>query len=388
VVVHDRSYRVLEMAERPGPAGLASASREDLLRYVEILERQALHDPLTGLANRALLEDRLSQVVAQSRRRGVPCAVLVCDLDAFKEVNDRHGHDAGDAVLVEVAERLQASLRASDSVARLGGDEFVVILPDTDRAGADLVARKLSATTRGLRVRGKRIPVGVSVGVSMYPEDGDDAETLLQGADDSMYGAKGTRRAAAWLRVRKVVGLVAALVATVVFLTGGPGDSFLHPDYGDLGAKPKSAGSPSRSTSTSRGLLSGDLERTLTEPGGSVPLFDGDGGGDGDGGSSPRSAPATEPAGGVTGGPSSPSGGGVTGGGDPATSSRDPDPSNDGGSPSAGNTGVEGNSGGDGDTGGSTGGDGDTGGGSTGGGGDSGGSHHSGSSHHSGGHHP
>lgn len=205
--------------ERRLPDVLAACSREELLGYVQTLERRALHDPLTGLANRALLEDRLQQAVALSSRHQSSFALLICDLDRFKEVNDSHGHELGDAALRAVADRLLGVLRASDSVARLGGDEFAVLLPETDRAGAEIVAGKISAEMRSpLRVRGVSVSVGVSVGVSMFPEDGADAATLVRRADSLMYGVKGRRRRAPLRRLTRAlaVGVLVALGAIVV----------------------------------------------------------------------------------------------------------------------------------------------------------------------------
>lgn len=209
---------------------LAACSREELLRYVDTLERRALHDPLTGLANRALLEDRLQQTVALSRRNRAPFALLVCDLDGFKEVNDRYGHDVGDAVLRKVADRLQGLLRASDSVARLGGDEFAVVLPHTDRAGADIVVDKITAALdQPMRVGGRSVTVGASVGVSMFPDDATDAAALARRADTQMYGAKGRRRHAPLRRLTRALALGAVFVLGA-FAFASPRGSIGTPD--------------------------------------------------------------------------------------------------------------------------------------------------------------
>jgi diguanylate cyclase (GGDEF)-like protein len=257
--------------EVPGPAGLADASREELLGYIQALERRALHDPLTSLPNRGLLEDRLHQAVALSQRRSSPLAVLLCDLDNFKEVNDRYGHDLGDVVLREVASRLVELLRASDSVGRLGGDEFVVLLPDTDRPGAEVVAGKISLALRRQRVEGVKVAVSMSVGISMFPDDGLDADALLRGADASMYGAKGRRRAALARRVRKVLGVAAALVLSAAFFSGGLASKLLVPG-GHAGlpglVQPKAAERP-----VPRGLLPSSLERRIADPEAAAPEF-------------------------------------------------------------------------------------------------------------------
>jgi diguanylate cyclase (GGDEF)-like protein/PAS domain S-box-containing protein len=155
------------------------------------LREQALHDSLTGLPNRALLEDRLRVALLKSHRQSNALSLLLLDLDGFKRVNDVFGHRAGDAVLVEVGKRLLAALRATDTVARLGGDEFVVVLPDTSLAGAELAAQSiLNAIRAPVAFEEKHLEVGCSIGITMFPGHGDDAETLLQRADLAMYAAK------------------------------------------------------------------------------------------------------------------------------------------------------------------------------------------------------
>src|SRR5713226_8626262 len=115
----------------------------DRMKAEHELERQALHDALTGLPNRALLLDRLEQALRTARRLATPLALLVTDLDRFKEINDTFGHQAGDLLIGEVARRIRAELRETDTVARLGGDEFAVILPGADQAGGGRVAQKI-----------------------------------------------------------------------------------------------------------------------------------------------------------------------------------------------------------------------------------------------------
>lgn len=146
----------------------------------EELRRQTLHDDLTGLANRALLDDRLETALHAARRSGEPCAVMVMDLDGFKAINDTYGHAAGDIVLREVAARLSSVLRAQDTAARLGGDEFAVVLPNTDTEGAIRTAKRIVA----------RLHVGASIGIAVFPDDGATAEELLAHADQAMYRAK------------------------------------------------------------------------------------------------------------------------------------------------------------------------------------------------------
>jgi diguanylate cyclase len=155
---------------------------------------QALHDPLTGLPNRILLRDRTGQAIRQSDRELVPAALLLLDLDRFKEVNDTLGHHYGDQLLVQVGQRLQGALRAVDTVARLGGDEFAVLLPRIEAAeGAVTVAEKLQAALEEPFVlEGLSVDVEASIGVALYPEHGRDPEELLQHADIAMYVAKET----------------------------------------------------------------------------------------------------------------------------------------------------------------------------------------------------
>jgi len=163
-----------------------------LLAQSELNEHQALHDALTGLANRTLFRDRIERAVTSAGRSGTRVAVLVMDLDRFKEVNDSLGHAAGDQMLVELSARLEAALRASDSVARLGGDEFGVMLPDPtlpdDVLGA--IHRMREAIEQPVVVQGLPLSVEASIGIALYPDDGNDVETLLQRADVAMYKAK------------------------------------------------------------------------------------------------------------------------------------------------------------------------------------------------------
>lgn len=152
----------------------------------------ARHDPLTGLANRALLLDRLAQALAYAHRAGRFVAVLFIDLDRFKNINDSLGHEAGDSVIVEVGRRLQNSIRDGDTVARMGGDEFVVVLSDIAREDqvASLARNILEALEVPMFMEGHELsPVG-SIGVSLYPKDGRDQQTLLKNADAAMYRAK------------------------------------------------------------------------------------------------------------------------------------------------------------------------------------------------------
>lgn len=151
----------------------------------------ALHDALTNLPNRALLSERLSHAMLKAKRDGTCLALLYFDLDKFKPVNDRFGHENGDLLLIEVARRMQACVRESDTVARLGGDEFVALLPVHDSQTALHVARKiLAAVSQPLELAGHTHQVSASVGVAMYPQHGSDEKQLTQRADLAMYHAK------------------------------------------------------------------------------------------------------------------------------------------------------------------------------------------------------
>lgn len=152
----------------------------------------ALHDPLTGLANRRLFNERLSYTVAQKQRHKEPFALIAIDMDKFKPINDQHGHKTGDEVLREVSRRLLSHVRDEDTVARLGGDEFCVILPSTGDQGSTLkVANKLRDTLNKPFVnQGIQLDLSASIGISLYPDDGKSVDELLRSADMAMYQAK------------------------------------------------------------------------------------------------------------------------------------------------------------------------------------------------------
>jgi diguanylate cyclase (GGDEF)-like protein/PAS domain S-box-containing protein len=160
--------------------------------YEERLERIAHYDVLTGIPNRALLADRMAMAIAQTQRSRTLLGVCYLDLDGFKPVNDTYGHEVGDLLLVEVAERLRACLRGGDTVARLGGDEFVLLLLGLDSMQECRLAleRILEAMRRPMAVDGHRVEVSASIGVTLYPQDDADADTLLRHADMAMYQAK------------------------------------------------------------------------------------------------------------------------------------------------------------------------------------------------------
>ena len=168
----------------------------EIRRLQEQLEHMAQHDQLTGLPNRFLLNDRLQQALLLAKRRRSRFAVLYLDLDGFKLVNDTYGHEAGDAVLVEVAKRLLACTRESDTVARLGGDEFTVLMTEIQEEGnvervASLIVKTLSEP---IPLADKACEIGVSIGIALYPEDGETPDALLSRSDAALYRVKGQGR--------------------------------------------------------------------------------------------------------------------------------------------------------------------------------------------------
>ncbi len=156
------------------------------------LEYLALYDPLSDLPNRTLFFDRLNQAIALAKRHSYPFALMFLDLDGFKQVNDSMGHDIGDMMLKEVAQRLTNCLRKSDTVARMGGDEFTVILTKVEMAGdAKIVAEKVIACmSNPFHLKGYDCSITVSIGISLYPSDSIDGETLFKHADTAMYRVK------------------------------------------------------------------------------------------------------------------------------------------------------------------------------------------------------
>lgn len=172
--------------------------RRDLERQraQERLRYLANFDTLTGLPNRNLFRDRFQQALTRANRRRMPLALLYLDLDRFKQVNDANGHDAGDALLKSVAERLRESVRDEDTLARLSGDEFVILVEGiAERNAAETVGQKLRAAfQRPFDIRGRALRMGASIGIAVYPDDGEDASALLRKADQAMYRDKSSRR--------------------------------------------------------------------------------------------------------------------------------------------------------------------------------------------------
>ncbi len=165
-------------------------------RFVEQLMHQANHDSLTGLANRNLLKDRLNQAIAYQKRKNQIIAVMLLDLDDFKIVNDTLGHQAGDLLLKDVAQRLQGSVRSYDTVARLGGDEFVIIITDVTNTQDIITITKniLNLFSTSFKLNEQEIFITTSIGISLYPLDGDNIEYLLMKADTALYHSKGQGR--------------------------------------------------------------------------------------------------------------------------------------------------------------------------------------------------
>ena len=197
------AHATLERRVDERTAELASANHH---LEAEIAERRiadervvhmAHHDVLTGLPNRTLLTDRVEQAITRAERSDAKLAVLFLDLDRFKNVNDSLGHAIGDQLLRAVSTRLVSCLRAGDTAARLGGDEFIISLPDVN-SGAEaalVAARILEELAKPFTVSGHQLPAAVSIGIALYPDDGDCAQTLLRNADTAMYHAKESGRA-------------------------------------------------------------------------------------------------------------------------------------------------------------------------------------------------
>jgi diguanylate cyclase (GGDEF)-like protein/PAS domain S-box-containing protein len=167
-------------------------AERELIEQAALNEYQALHDPLTGLPNRVLFGERIGQAIRHARRNRTRLAVLLMDLDRFKEVNDSLGHPAGDQLLIEVTDRIRGAIRDSDTFARLGGDEFGLLLPElNDSHGVLPVLDRISAALEApITVHTLPLAVEASIGVAMYPENGEEAQVLIQRADVAMYEAK------------------------------------------------------------------------------------------------------------------------------------------------------------------------------------------------------
>ena len=207
----DRCIGVLHLAPRSGglaieegDEALAATLAEDValslsnFRLRRLLETQAARDPLSGLFNRRYMERAVDRELRYSARHGRPFSFVLLDIDHFKDFNDTQGHDAADAVVRELARFLEHNIRAEDIACRYGGDELVVVLPDTPLEGGVAKAESLQARIPKLRVNhlGQPLPsVTVKVGVSAYPDNGDDFMSLFRAADAALLRAKGSRTA-------------------------------------------------------------------------------------------------------------------------------------------------------------------------------------------------
>jgi len=174
-------------------------ARDDLLKS-QVKEEETrqitLHDTLTGLPNRVLFEQRLEHGLIQAKRRDWKLAVLFIDIDKFKSINDSYGHDLGDKVLLMLANRLQSSVREEDTVCRWGGDEFMCLLLDVKQeANTTRLAEKMvNRITEAFEINGTVLSIRPSIGIAIYPADGETADILFKNADTAMYKAKGTEK--------------------------------------------------------------------------------------------------------------------------------------------------------------------------------------------------
>jgi diguanylate cyclase (GGDEF)-like protein len=160
------------------------------LRNLAIAELRAATDTLTGLPNRRAMQDTLRRMVAQAARTATPLAALMCDVDHFKQVNDRFGHGRGDDMLAALGAALSSTLRASDFASRFGGEEFFILLPATDADGAYVMAEKIRAAAADIQIATVDQSITVSVGIAVMPNHAVDAESLQRGADRALYAAK------------------------------------------------------------------------------------------------------------------------------------------------------------------------------------------------------
>ncbi|BEP92879.1 hypothetical protein GmRootA79_12630 [Acidovorax sp. A79] len=202
VVLHRTSGQRFQVEEtsspitdRHGAVTGAVAVLRDVTESVVMAERMAhlaQYDALTDLPNRVLLQDRAQLAISQARRDGKCLAVMYLDLDGFKDVNDTLGHDVGDLLLVQFAQRLKAAVRASDTVCRQGGDEFVVLLPGLDGAepACSVACKILASCDLPFELAGRVLQIGLSGGIALYPQHGDTFDALSRHADSAMYAAK------------------------------------------------------------------------------------------------------------------------------------------------------------------------------------------------------
>lgn len=191
-IMKSNTARLLPAVERELREAQVRLERRQAQERVQYL---AYYDPLTDLPNRTLFADRLQQAVCIGRREKQCFALLVMDLDRFKDVNDSLGHHAGDQALQQAAARIKACMRESDTVARMGGDEFAILLPTASYLdGATVVARKIiEAFATPLQIGDQNIDIGASLGIALFPEHGNETDILMRAADAAMYEAKRTQ---------------------------------------------------------------------------------------------------------------------------------------------------------------------------------------------------
>ena len=184
---------VRDANERLVIAALESETKAEIaVNDYDELSRSSQRDALTDTPNRTLMQDRLNKAIANAHRRGARIALLFLDIDEFKTINDSKGHSVGDEVVQAVARRLQSVVRDADSVSRHGGDEFLILLADISQVSdAALIAEKiLLAIAEPMLIQGHELIVSVSLGISIFPDDGENAEVLIKRADEAMYVSK------------------------------------------------------------------------------------------------------------------------------------------------------------------------------------------------------
>ncbi len=197
VVLHDQPIEDSASAVNVmGVFGTRAGAELERLNYEKRLTYLANHDSLTALPNRNLLQDRLNQIIAHTHRAGQLMAVLFLDLDRFKTINDSLGHDTGDQVLTTVSSRLSACIRDGDTIARLGGDEFIILLNNLTREedAATIASKIIGCLQHPIELEANELYITASIGISLYPQDGIDGNTLLKNADTAMYRAKDSGR--------------------------------------------------------------------------------------------------------------------------------------------------------------------------------------------------
>ncbi len=198
--VAEQAIMASELADAKSSLAQVRDDLSESLTRERDARHEALHDSLTGIPNRASFDQALDNGLNQARRHGWKLAVLFVDIDEFKSINDTHGHDVGDKVLLMVADRLQSSLREEDTVCRWGGDEFACLLLDVEEEGdlRRLADKLLARIAENCEFDGTTLAVRGSIGIALYPADGETAESLFKNADTAMFRAKGTAQRVAF----------------------------------------------------------------------------------------------------------------------------------------------------------------------------------------------